>query len=216
MNKKNKKNVKTLASNIIKKNAGMIHVKDSAMIPYYINNSQYMVELGYMDNAYLHCVYGKSDSYEADFKKVKFKQLEFARGRGANYLFSSNVYQGESLVSVLTPFAIIAEDEIDFLVQNYYKDVPEEVSKAAEELGITIFDKHYDAYIRGDNRDLRKIFGSGTRKSFEFLNFAFTLPYEEQNIDMNKWAISNGHRANYIEILTKEYAGGKHFKEYFK
>ena len=51
----------------------------------------------------------------------------------------------------------------------------------------------------------------------EFYDFAFNLPYEDQNIEANQFILrANSAEMDYIPILTKEYAKGKHFMEYFE
>ncbi len=51
----------------------------------------------------------------------------------------------------------------------------------------------------------------------EFYDFAFSLPYEDQNIEANKFILrANRAEMNYIPILIKEYAKGEHFMEYFE
>ncbi len=53
--------------------------------------------------------------------------------------------------------------------------------------------------------------------SLEFLKFVFTLPYEDQNIEMNKSLLKKfNHILDLKTLLLKEFKQGKHFKEYFE
>ncbi|MBM3199600.1 hypothetical protein FJZ53_01595 [Candidatus Woesearchaeota archaeon] len=50
----------------------------------------------------------------------------------------------------------------------------------------------------------------------DFFNFVFSLPYEDQNIEMNKFIIKCGPVSfDYAQIMLKEYSDGKYFQEYF-
>ncbi|MBM3199798.1 hypothetical protein FJZ53_02585 [Candidatus Woesearchaeota archaeon] len=50
----------------------------------------------------------------------------------------------------------------------------------------------------------------------EFLRFVFEIPYEDQNLEMNKHMFKNfGNFLDQELIMLKEYSNGKHFKEYF-
>lgn len=51
--------------------------------------------------------------------------------------------------------------------------------------------------------------------SENFLNFIFTLPYEEQNIPANMMILKHVGSIDFCKILLKEYSEGKHFKDYF-
>jgi len=49
-----------------------------------------------------------------------------------------------------------------------------------------------------------------------FLDFIFTIPYEDQNIETNKEILKRySSHINSIRILAKEYTSGEHFQEYF-
>ncbi|MBL7100573.1 MAG: hypothetical protein ISS23_01320 [Nanoarchaeota archaeon] len=207
-----RENVAVLVKRIIEKAEAMIRVKDSALIPYYVNKSLYMFEIEPEDKADLKLFNYKTNKIQADFREDKQKQLSVARNSGANYIFVSNFYAPSArLISIFNPFMVISEAECDFLVRNYYKDVPKEVSKAAHNLDIMLFDKEYVEYL--------KLVGSNTffRFSDRFLNFVFSLPYKEQDIDANKIILTNlFHRLDYVvNILAREYSHGKYFKEYF-
>ena len=49
-----------------------------------------------------------------------------------------------------------------------------------------------------------------------FINFVFSMPYEDQNIHANKEILkSYAENMDYPEVMANEYAGGRHFKDYF-
>jgi len=49
-----------------------------------------------------------------------------------------------------------------------------------------------------------------------FLDFAFTLPYEDRNIEVDKELLKLFSRElDYVDILVKEYSQGEYFQEYF-
>ncbi len=71
-------------------------------------------------------------------------------------------------------------------------------------------------------KDLEHIFFSeylsGLDKNFlnEFFNFVFSLPYEDQNLKVNKDILRlHGGQVDYVNILVKEYVKGNYFQEYF-
>lgn len=50
----------------------------------------------------------------------------------------------------------------------------------------------------------------------DFFNFVFSLPYEEQNIEVHKEILkSPPEGVYYLKILSQEYSRGKYFQEYF-
>ncbi|MBM3199599.1 hypothetical protein FJZ53_01590 [Candidatus Woesearchaeota archaeon] len=51
----------------------------------------------------------------------------------------------------------------------------------------------------------------------DFLNFVFTLPLEDQNVENNKKILGlfSSENVDYIGILSKEYSEGKNFQDYF-
>ena len=50
----------------------------------------------------------------------------------------------------------------------------------------------------------------------DFLSFIFSMPYEDQNIHVNKEILkSYAENMDYPEIMANEYASGRHFKDYF-
>lgn len=48
-----------------------------------------------------------------------------------------------------------------------------------------------------------------------FSEFVFSIPYEDQNIEVNKVLLKNLDKADSCKILQKEYSEGKYFKDYF-
>jgi len=53
--------------------------------------------------------------------------------------------------------------------------------------------------------------------NIEFLRFLFEIPYEDRNLEMNKYMFKNfGKFLDQELILLKEYSNGKYFKEYFE
>lgn len=211
---KTRENVATLVKGIIDKDKGMIHVKSSALIPYYVNKSKHMFEIGPEDESEL--IFGSNDHkhYHEDFNEIKEHQLKLSQELGANYIFASYFYCERKLVNISTPFMILSEKETDFLVRNYYKDVPEKISKAASELGIKLFDKYYSHYAHSNIERFEHYPYDESQDINSFFKFVFFLPYEEQNLEANKsilkrWGLFSE------EIFIKEYSKGKYFQEYF-
>ncbi|MDP2906710.1 MAG: hypothetical protein Q8O03_02115 [Nanoarchaeota archaeon] len=216
MTSRDKENIEVLVKSIIEKDENMIHVKDSALISYYPHTSKYIVEIEPEDKADLRYCWSKNgNEFSEDFCDLKEKQLILAQKIGANYVFVSNFYQKEKLLSIITPFMIISRKETEFLLKNFYKNVPEKVSKAASELGITIFDKYYLSYLKNKLDDAytsREEYD----KYLDFIHFVFGLPYEEQNIAANRKILEHNYtHFDSTSVLAKEYSEGKHFQEYF-
>jgi len=129
----------------------------------------------------------------------------------ANYFF--NIREGEG-GNWVTSVALIGEVEERILRKEFYKDVPDEVVKAFEVLEIPNFIEYYKTYSSLSEDDyfllVTKRFSSE-----EFLNFVFSLPYEDQNIAVNKLSLQTIHSIDFCEVLLKEYLEDKHFKDYF-
>ncbi|MBM3199796.1 hypothetical protein FJZ53_02575 [Candidatus Woesearchaeota archaeon] len=220
MKAKNSRDVETLVKAIIKKDSGMIHIKDSALIPYYLKNSKYMIEIEPEDKADTILYAHKETSRENDFAAIKESGLKHAQQAGFNYVFLSYLYGPDgTLVSIVNPFRIITDKEQDFLLRNFYKVAPEEVSKAAKELDLVIYDKIYSCYAQGRIdmfNDLLHENRESWHKYSPFFEFVFSLPYEDQNIESNKKILTIMPRTcDLVGIMSKEYAEGKHFQEYF-
>lgn len=216
MKANDRKSVELLVKSIIEKDLKMIHVKDSALVPYYVHNTKHMIEVEPDDKADLrYCSSKPGNNYSDDFNYNKEQQLSWARALGANYIFVSNSYYGSQLFSIMTPFMIISDKEEEFLLKNFYKDVPENVSEAAKSLKIPLYDKGYSDYIKAKgDRDFSELFYT---YSAQFLEFVTNLPYEEQNIEFNKVLIKIiPINFDLISLMTREYSKGKYFKEYFE
>lgn len=213
-----RKDVEILVSDIIRKDPGMIHVKDSALIPYYVHNSKYMLEIEPEDNGALQFLWFKGRTLEKDFEGLKDSHIELAKGIGSNYIFASTFYGSNgTLISTVTPFQIISDKETDFLVRNYYKDVPKWISEAASNLGIRLFDWHYSNYKDGKARYINNYSNKEERDTCTaFQKFVFTLPYEDQVLEENKRILYNLGLEDFINILAREYSEGMCFQEYFK
>lgn len=207
---KTSENVAVLVKNIIEKDPGMIRVKDSALIPYYISKAKYMFEVEPEDKADLVFFHGSG------FDNIKKQVLSLAEGIGANYIFISTYKDDEyDHKCISTPFAIISEGELEFLIMNYYKDVPKEVSEAAKDLGIALFDEYYTIYMENSNPNFG-FSSSNADLRDSFFGFIFALPYEEQNIEANKLILHNHYNhIPYRDILAKEYSQGNYFRDYF-
>lgn len=53
--------------------------------------------------------------------------------------------------------------------------------------------------------------------NLDFLKFVFEIPYEDQNLEMNKYMLKNfGMFLDLDVVMLKEYSNGKYFKEYFE
>jgi len=226
MTPKDKENLGILVKSIIEKDHGMIRVKDSALIPYYLSNSKYMVEIEPEDKIELRFLKSLKPTIEEDFDDLKSEHLRLAKELNTNYIFASTYYENHGvLVSIANPFRIISDEETEFLLKNFYKNVPEKVSKAAEELEIVLYDKLYSYYAQGNISKIDSLLHDSKglwEKYSPFLNFVFNLPYDEQNIDTNKKILKrysgcfNCIEELVKEALVKEYSQGKHFQEYFE
>lgn len=214
-----KESLGILVKSIIEKDPCMIRVKDSALIPYYLSNSKYMIEVEPEDKSELRFLTSQKPTIKEDFNHLKIEHLRLAKELNTNYIFASTYYENHGvLVSVATPFLIISKKEEEFLLKNFYKDVPEEVSKAAGELRMVLYDKIYTYYMQGKMERFGDILHSDVRSwdnYSPFLSFVFDLPYEDQNIESNK-KILRAFSYNPVGIVVKEYSEGKHFKEYFE
>lgn len=214
MTPKDKENIEILVKSIIEKDIHMVHVKDSALIPYYLSNSKYMIEIEPEDKSELRFLHFQGHKIEDDFNGIKSGHLELAKNLSANYIFASTYHENRGvLISVANPFRIISDKEEEFLLKNFYKDVPENVSKAARGLELILYDKLYSHYFKGD---INEMYNALRQNSYGFINFVFGLPYEEQNIESNKNLLQEYSSGDLIHIITKEYSEGKHFKEYFE
>ncbi len=49
-----------------------------------------------------------------------------------------------------------------------------------------------------------------------FFDFVFSLPYEDQNMEVNKAVLKSLNDVDSCRILQKEYSNGKHFEDYFQ
>lgn len=212
-----RKDVEILVKDIIRKDPGMIHVKDSALIPYYVHNSKYMFEIEPKDKGALQFLMFKERTIEDDFKGLKSLHLGLAEETDANYIFASTFYENNGkLISTVTPFQIISDKETDFLIRNYYKDVPKEISEAALNLGIRLFDWHYSNYKDGKVHYTNYSDKEGLDTCIAFQRFVFTLPYEDQVLEENKKILGHLRIEDFTNILAKEYSEGRYFQEYFK
>ncbi|MDP2906430.1 MAG: hypothetical protein Q8O03_00670 [Nanoarchaeota archaeon] len=142
----------------------------------------------------------------------------------ANYVFVENSqsvsmagkYSDNSCLSLmgdLSFFALIGEKEVKNLQRMFYKDVDPNIIRAMNTLGIRHFVNSYKSYKKEPYfmRDYRP---SDSLDSF--LEFVFTIPYEDQNIENNKEILRRiYYHTDFVEILTKEYSNGKYFEEYF-
>jgi len=219
MTPKEKKDLEVLVKTIIQKDENMIHIKDSALIAYYPHKAKYIIEVEPEKNFDLRFLVFQGKTHLADFNGMKAKQLELAKKLVANYIFVSNFYDNGRLVGVVTPFRIISRKEEEFLLKNFYKDVPEEVSEAAEDLEVMLYDKLYSYYIKGRVDMFGEILHANrnTWDDSPFFDFVFNLPYEEQNIESNKKMLRiTPINFDLVGVIVKEYAEGKHFHEYFE
>lgn len=211
-----RKDVEILVKGIIRKDACMIHVKDSALIPYFVHNSKYMFEVEPSDKVSLRYDMCVSGSINKDFHEMQKKNIISALNNNANYIFASTSDAQYSLMQIYTPFQIISDKEIDFLVRNYYKDVPKEISEAALNLGIRLFDWHYSNYKDGKVHYTRYSDKEELALCRAFQNFVFTLPYEDQVLEENKKILDYLRIEEFTNILAQEYSEGRYFQEYFK
>lgn len=111
-----------------------------------------------------------------------------------------------------------------------------DINKHLKQLGLSsvVSDKEYrkttlEGYIHKDNLlkvidELKGVENIDRIKELKtideyyngFFNFVFSLPYEDQNIEMNKFIIKRSPASfDYVQILVKEYSDGKYFQEYF-
>jgi len=67
-------------------------------------------------------------------------------------------------------------------------------------------DSFFDEYLSRLDKDFLK----------DFFNFVFFLPYEDQNLKVNKDILRlYDNKLDYISILVKEYVKGEYFQDYF-
>ncbi|MDP2908803.1 MAG: hypothetical protein Q8N77_03270 [Nanoarchaeota archaeon] len=53
--------------------------------------------------------------------------------------------------------------------------------------------------------------------NIEFLRFVFEMPYEDQNVEVNKFLLKNfSHFLDIDLVMLREYQTGRHFNEYFE
>lgn len=212
-----REDVAVLVSDIIRKDPCMIHVKDSALIHRYTLNSKHMIEIETEDKSALRYLAYRGKRIEDDFEGIKGLHLDLAKETDANYIFTSNFYENNGkLISIATPFQIISDKEIDFLVRNYYKDVPKEISEAALNLGIRLFDWYYSNYKDGKVHYTSYSDKEELALCMAFQRFVFTLPYEDQVLEENKKILSHLRIEDFTNVLAKEYSEGRYFQEYFK
>ena len=209
-----------LVKAIIEEDPGMIRVKDSALVSYYVSNSRYMIELDLEDKKF-NIFTEHTGDIEDDFENLGEMQRAFAKELGANYLFTSYLYPPSArLTAVATPFMILSENEIDFLVKKYYKDVPEGISRAAYELGIKLYEKEYRNYSNLESSgelDHLILNMKDDNQISDFFSIVFSLPYEEQNITANKAIFRSYIRYfDFEEVLVRDYSKGEYFQEYFE
>ena len=130
----------------------------------------------------------------------------------ANYFFMQNRHVTLSDTPnpqshfIVTPYTLIGESEKQNIKKLCYKDVPENILNAMKMFSIDNYIESYESYINNCK---------GYNQSDDFLNFIFSIPYEDQNIQCNKFLLKNSKVRDYHEILTNEYVKGKSFQEYF-
>ncbi|MCK5025916.1 MAG: hypothetical protein KAS15_04950, partial [Nanoarchaeota archaeon] len=165
-------------------------------------------------------IYGEQSlykRYDNGFTQAIIKNLlsEYSYLEDANYLFITNIaiiehkqreYGGTSKAPyVVTPYALIGENEKQNIKELCYKDVPENILYAMDVFSIDNYIYEYQDYLQDIYFNL----------SDDFFNFIFRIPYENQKIQCNKLILKNSEVRDYPEILTNEYVKGKYFQEYF-
>ena len=163
--------------------------------------------------------YNVKDHSSDQFSKVIIDNLisDYHYLEDANYFFLTNVpmiqlekrhYDHNKKVPfVATPYALLGEKEIIQCKESFYKDVPDDILAAMNTFGIFNYIEIYKSYIKGSlTHDAPN----------KFNEFVFSLPYEGQNIESNKFLLTHRVEKAYLhDILTNEYAKGKYFQEYF-
>jgi len=106
-----------------------------------------------------------------------------------------------------------------YKVEEYLKMERKEINKILNERGID------NAYSWSDDTvnqsSVKDIVGKlETVRNFDllpsFINFVFTIPHEDQNIEVNKTILKLPcETLDYVKILTEEYFKGKSFPDYF-
>ena len=165
-------------------------------------------------------IYGEQSlykRYDNGFTQAIIKNLlsEYSYLEDANYLFITNIAIIEHkpkdpvVVSkvpyVVTPYALIGENEKQNIKELCYKDVPENILYAMDVFSIDNYVDKYKEYLDTFYFNLPN----------DFLKFIFNIPYEDQNIKCNKIILENSEVRDSPEILTNEYVKGKYFQEYF-
>jgi len=108
--------------------------------------------------------------------------------------------------------------------------------KFAEYFGCGIKDLNKDLMNRGFNKKLASLDPDIYKRSVEevidyfkyntpinkfegilqgFLNFVFTIPYEDQSLDINEEILKSFKSLDYMDVFLKEYSEGKYFEKYF-
>jgi len=159
-------------------------------------------------------------------KNYKEKLIErCSEVTAANYIFLENShsfnisgqYSGTSSMSLmggLSFFALIGKKEAKDLQRMFYKNVDLNIVRAMNSLNIKHFSGIYSSYRKGD--DIVRYYRPQQAPD-AFLELIFTLPEEDQVLGTNQAILRRfSSYVDYIEILTREYSGGKHFQDYFK
>lgn len=102
--------------------------------------------------------------------------------------------------------------------KNYY--LVENINRDGAVVGRKFYDALLENSCEGDNHSVcPPEYIIPFRKKFpesEFLNFIFNLPYEDQNIEVNKALLKNyAYNVDLCKVMLKEYSEGKYFKDYF-
>ncbi|MBM3199601.1 hypothetical protein FJZ53_01600 [Candidatus Woesearchaeota archaeon] len=143
---------------------------------------------------------------------------------GANYIFVENSqsfsvsgkYSESSAMSLMgnmSFFALIGDKETKNLQRMFYKDADTDIIRAMQSLKIESFVSNYKFYKENSNflANYRAL-----EHPDRFLELVFTIPEGDQVLEKNKGILRRfSYYIDYIEILTKEYFGGKHFQDYF-
>lgn len=165
----------------------------------------------------------KRKNIEKDYRKGMTEGC--SQVSDANYIFvessqsfsMAGKYSDTSCLSLMNNFsffALVGEKEVNNLQRMFYKDVDLNIVRAMETLKIKPFISDYKSYKKDS------YFGRNYRPQEggldSFLEFVFTIPYEEQNLENNKDILSRyTYRVDYVEILLREYSNGKYFQDYF-
>lgn len=131
----------------------------------------------------------RTEGFDTDFSTLeatlKKKQPEDSNYAVCDFTYYPGTAGLQPLVAFTTYYAIITPLEERLLRETFYKDVPLDVQEAMDTLEMRHFIEEYRHYSAGD-RDMYNLY-----RHRDFLDFVFSLPAREQNLEANKTILTN-------------------------